>query len=145
MIRVYVEGPIGSGKTFLIRTLTSLLRTFYPLLERRVAFFERQRPLNSYAPFPTNPFLGGGAAGLGGAAFGGAMPQSASASATNPNEFFLVWRAGGDAPVKQQPDMVTACLEAERLSKKHPGVEFYTLRAVRKSVTPLGATTTSTL
>lgn len=53
--------------------------------------------------------------------------------------FFLVWREGGDAPVKQHRNVTAAENEAERLAIAHPGSTFYVLipscRVVERRVT----------
>ena len=44
--------------------------------------------------------------------------------------FWLVWRESGSAPTKKHPSFESAVTEAERLSKKYIGENFYVLAPV---------------
>lgn len=48
-------------------------------------------------------------------------------------EFFMVWKDGGDVPRKRHETLASAQAEAERLANNHPGFKFYVLRAIESA------------
>lgn len=47
--------------------------------------------------------------------------------ADGPPPFYLVWRQGGDAPVREHTDYDSAKREARRLASQLPGSKFFVL------------------
>ena len=52
-------------------------------------------------------------------------------------KFWMVWRDGGNIPVKQWSDLCFALQEARRLSEKVPGEIFYVLESVGMKFKPI--------
>ncbi|MEN6423336.1 MAG: hypothetical protein ABFD76_15460 [Smithella sp.] len=46
------------------------------------------------------------------------------------NEFWMVWRLGGQGPTHQHEYLSDAKKEAERLAASNPGIKFVVLRSV---------------
>lgn len=62
------------------------------------------------------------------------MPNKCTEQATRVEtrtKFWMVYGSGKAAPTKRHTSKESAMAEANRLAKKHPGTEFFVLKAVR--------------
>jgi hypothetical protein len=58
------------------------------------------------------------------------MTATMSAPIAEPTPFWIVWSPRGDAPLRRHTDALSAEVEAERMAKCNPGLEFYVLAPV---------------